>query len=70
MIVFGARLKDRPEGGGLGGHAWLTLDGAAYYENPDDHEGFVEMYVYPEGERQKSKEDSEGAGKTNLGLGS
>jgi hypothetical protein len=47
-IVFGARLKDRQEGGGLGGHAWLTLRGQPYYETPGDYEGFVEMYVYPE----------------------
>jgi len=47
-IVFGARLKGMPEGSGLGGHAWLTLDGAAYYEWPEDYEGFVKMYVYPE----------------------
>jgi len=47
-LVFGARLKSSAEGGGLGGHAWLTLDGRPYYENPADYEGFVEMYVYPE----------------------
>jgi hypothetical protein len=47
-IVFGARLKARQEGGGLGGHAWLTLAGQPYYETPGDYEGFVEMYVYPE----------------------
>ncbi len=47
-VVFGARLKDRQEGGGLGGHAWLTLNDAPYYENPDDYTGFVVMYVYPQ----------------------
>jgi hypothetical protein len=47
-IVFGARLKDSGEGGGLGGHAWLTLNGLPYHENPDDYAGFVVMYVYPE----------------------
>lgn len=47
-IVFGARFKSEQEGGGLGGHAWLTLNGAPYYEKSDDYEGFVEMYVYPE----------------------
>ncbi|MEW5959818.1 MAG: lasso peptide biosynthesis B2 protein [Chloroflexota bacterium] len=47
-IVFGARLKGAPEGGGLGGHAWLTLHGTAYYEQYEDYEGFVEVYVYPE----------------------
>lgn len=49
-IVFGARLKSHQEGGGLGGHAWLTLKGAPYYETPGDYEGFVEMYRYPEAE--------------------
>lgn len=46
-IVFGARLKDSREGGGLGGHAWLTLNGAPFYEDPQDYAGFVEMYTYP-----------------------
>lgn len=47
-IVFGARLKGASEGGGLGGHAWLTLDGLPYYENAQDYSGFAEMYIYPE----------------------
>ncbi|MBE7472437.1 MAG: lasso peptide biosynthesis B2 protein [Anaerolineae bacterium] len=46
-IVFGARLKGANEGGGIGGHAWLTLDDLPYYENAQDYSGFVEMYVYP-----------------------
>lgn len=51
-IIFGARLKQSAEGGGLGGHAWLTLHGQPYHENPHDYEGFTVMVVYPEGERQ------------------
>jgi hypothetical protein len=47
-IVFGARFKGEATRDGLGGHAWLTLDGAAYYERPEDYEGFVKMYDYPE----------------------
>jgi hypothetical protein len=47
QIVFGARLKDNQEGGGIGGHAWLTLNGAPYHEDPADYAGFVEMYIYP-----------------------
>lgn len=47
-IVFGARFKGGTKRDGLGGHAWLMLDGAAYYEQPGDYEGFVKMYVYPE----------------------
>lgn len=46
-IVFGARLKSSQEGGGIGGHAWLTLYGQPYYEHPGDYQGFVIMYVYP-----------------------
>lgn len=47
QIIFGARFKDTHEGGGIGGHAWLTLNGRPYYENPQDYSGFVPMYVYP-----------------------
>lgn len=47
-IVFGARLKSAPEGGGLGGHAWLTLNNAPYFEPPENYRGFVQMYVFPE----------------------
>jgi hypothetical protein len=46
-VIFGARLKAEGEGGGLGGHAWLTLNGEPYYETPQDYVGFVEMYGYP-----------------------
>lgn len=46
-IIFGARFKHDDEGGGIGGHAWLTLDGEPFHENPQDYEGFVEMYSYP-----------------------
>ena len=47
-IVFGARFKEQTEGGGIGGHAWLTLVGQPYYENPQDYDGFVVMYTYPD----------------------
>jgi hypothetical protein len=47
-IVFGARLKGKEEGGGIGGHAWLTLAGQPYYERPGNYEGFVVMYTFPE----------------------
>jgi len=46
-IVFGARFKEMQEGGGIGGHAWLTLDDDPYYEHPQDYQGFVVMYIYP-----------------------
>ncbi|MCB9099921.1 MAG: lasso peptide biosynthesis B2 protein [Anaerolineales bacterium] len=47
QVIFGARLKGAHEGGGVGGHAWLTLEGEPYYENPADYQGFVVMYAYP-----------------------
>lgn len=46
-IIFGARLKNDREGGGIGGHAWLTLNGEPFYEDPQNYAGFVEMYAYP-----------------------
>ncbi len=53
-IVFGARFKDEAEGGGIGGHAWLTLEDRPYYENPKDYDGFVVMYAYPPDPSPKS----------------
>ena len=47
-IVFGARLKSSQEGGGIGGHAWLTLHDQPYFEQPADYQGFVIMVVYPQ----------------------
>jgi hypothetical protein len=47
QIVFGARLKQTPAGSGIGGHAWLTLDGAPYHEHPGDCQDFAQIYVYP-----------------------
>lgn len=52
-IVFGARLKGEHEGGGIGGHAWLTLNGSPYFENAQDYTGFVEMYRYPVDSRRE-----------------
>jgi hypothetical protein len=49
-IVFGARLRDSREGGGIGGHAWLTLDNRPYFENPADYAGFAVMFKYPSDE--------------------
>jgi hypothetical protein len=47
QIVFGARLKHQAEGGGIGGHAWLILNGLPYHENPGDYEDFTPIYTYP-----------------------
>ncbi len=52
-IVFGARLKDESEGGGIGGHAWLTLHNSPYHEEAIDYQGFVPVYVYPENSAQR-----------------
>ncbi len=54
-VVFGARLKEQAEGGGIGGHAWLTLNGRPYHENPADTEGFAVMYTYPDSANTNSE---------------
>ncbi len=46
-IVFGARIKTNAEGGGLGGHAWLTFNGQPYHEHPQDYCDFTPMFIYP-----------------------
>lgn len=48
QIIFGARIKSQTEGGGVGGHAWITLNGQPYYENSQNYAGFAQMFVYPE----------------------
>lgn len=48
QVVFGARLKGGPAGGDIGGHAWLTLHGQPYHENPADTQGFAVIYTYPD----------------------
>ena len=47
VIVFGARIKSTTEGGGIGGHAWLTLHGRPYFENSRNYQGFAVMVVFP-----------------------
>jgi hypothetical protein len=57
VIIYGARLKTEAEGGGLGGHAWITLHGIPWYEVPQDYQDFVPMFHYPapEGETTESE---------------
>lgn len=43
-VHFGARRL----GEGIGGHAWLTLHGEPYYENPDNYLRYIIMYSYPD----------------------
>jgi hypothetical protein len=42
-VVFGARRR----GDGIGGHAWLVLNGAPYHELPEHYREFAVMFAYP-----------------------
>jgi Transglutaminase-like superfamily len=47
VVHFGARKE---AGGGrsrIAGHAWLTLDGRPYAEQPENYQGFAVVYSYP-----------------------
>ena len=59
-VVFGARLKGDNQGSGIGGHAWLTLHGQPYYENPADYRDFAVMYSYPPEDTCQPKTDPSG----------
>lgn len=43
VVVFGARRVEE----GIGGHAWLTLDGQPYHEAPQNTLNYVVMYTHP-----------------------
>lgn len=43
VVVFGARRL----GDGIGGHAWLTLDGEPYHELPQHYQDYAVMFTYP-----------------------
>lgn len=43
VIQFGVRRKSE----GIGGHAWLTLNGAPYHEAAADYAPFVVVYHFP-----------------------
>lgn len=45
VVHFGARRL----GDGIGGHAWLTLDGRPYHEQPEHYLEYVVMFSYPQG---------------------
>jgi hypothetical protein len=50
VIHFGARLNAAagpPAGRDVAGHAWVTLDGQAYYEDGENYQGFAVMLTYP-----------------------
>lgn len=43
VLNFGARRLDEE----LQGHAWLTLDGQPYYEQPENYLPYTLMWTYP-----------------------
>lgn len=47
VIHFGAKKNVVDGHSKIAGHAWLTLDGAPYAENPDDYHGFTAIYSHP-----------------------
>lgn len=48
VVHFGARRL----GETLGGHAWLTLDGLPYHEQPEHYRGYTLMWSFPDEERR------------------
>src|SRR5438046_10608952 len=48
VVHFGAKKDLAGAQGRIAGHAWLTLDGQAFAENPQDYEGFTAIYSYPQ----------------------
>ena len=46
VVQFGAK-KTAGRRRYVAGHAWLTLDGAPYAEDPRDYAGFTPIYTYP-----------------------
>lgn len=44
VVHFGARREESE----LSGHAWLTLAGQPYHEPPQQHQGYIVMFSYPE----------------------
>ncbi|MEZ4768372.1 MAG: lasso peptide biosynthesis B2 protein [Caldilineales bacterium] len=43
VVVFGARRL----GDGIGGHAWLTLDGEPYHELLQSYQNYAVMFTFP-----------------------
>jgi hypothetical protein len=46
-VQFGARFVGGQADRAITGHAWITLNGAAYYEEYRNYRGFTVMYTYP-----------------------
>jgi hypothetical protein len=47
VVHFGAKKSARDGQHKIAGHAWLTLHGEPYAENPEDYHGFTAIYIYP-----------------------
>jgi len=46
-VHFGARKEATAGRSRIAGHAWLTLDGRPYAEQPENYQGFAVIYSYP-----------------------
>ena len=46
-LNFGARFKAGQADRDITGHAWVTLNGAAYHEDGENYQDFVTMLKYP-----------------------
>jgi len=47
VINFGARFKGGVADRQVSGHAWVTLDEQAYFEDGENYQGFTVMLRYP-----------------------
>jgi len=48
VLNFGARFVAGAPDRDITGHAWVTLDGAPYFEDGENYKGFVVMLKYPD----------------------
>jgi Transglutaminase-like superfamily len=46
-VHFGGRKEAGGARSRIAGHAWLTLDGRPYAEEPENYQGFAVIYSYP-----------------------
>jgi hypothetical protein len=49
VLNFGARFKNGQPDREITGHAWVTLDGQAYFEDGENYRGFTVMLKHPSG---------------------
>ncbi len=52
VVHFGARKNVVAGHSKIAGHAWLTLAGKPFAENPQDYQGFATIYTYPNSNSQ------------------